>query len=95
MHSALFSTVWTLTADNASNNGTVIQHLNSQLHGHIDADMTQSLPESAGSASDLYQSYPDSPRSINRLLSLAHVLLLAVKNGLSICPIVHSTIGKL
>jgi hypothetical protein len=73
----------------------MIQYLNSQLHSRIDVHMAQSLPESAGSANDLSQSYPDSLRSIIRLRCLAHVLQLAVKDGLSACPIIHSTLGKL
>src|SRR5690349_21312063 len=91
MHGTLLQSVWAITADNASTNPAMVNSVNNKLQEAIDEHQAEVIPESANA--DLPNAYGIS-RHVFLWRCLAHVLQLAVKEGLKKCPPIDIAIGR-
>ena len=85
--------LWSITADNASTNTTMISELNDQflpdaIKNYEDEEIAASADEDNGNV------VTGSPRTVFQLRCIAHVLQLAVQNGLKSCPMLDNSIGR-
>ena len=78
MHPSLISSIWTITADNASNNSTMADALKELLPDAIMAALAESMSE-AGAEDDMITEDTTMVHNIFFLPCLAHTLQLAVK----------------
>ena len=90
MNPGLLVSVWAVTSDNASNNKSMITHLNTHLQREVDVH-AQRTSELTG-AND--QEIP-SARRVFQIPCIAHTLNLAVKQGFKAVPAIESVIGRL
>ncbi|GMF45185.1 unnamed protein product [Phytophthora fragariaefolia] len=86
MDVALLRSIWTITADNATNNMSMVAEMNNRLQRDIERLMQTNLDELAEPGSpSLTPQNTSSARTVVQLRTTAHVLQLAVKEGLESC----------
>ncbi|KAK1943138.1 putative AC transposase [Phytophthora citrophthora] len=92
MDGELLKSVWAITTDNASNNGTMVDTINNRLPNQLRQQMEINIASSA--AVETSAAINDTePLVVFQVHCMAHVLQLAVKAGLQKCPFVDSSIG--
>lgn len=94
MDGVLLSSLWAITSDNASNNSTMTAVINEKLQGAIDAHALDSMRASASEISTSPTPPPPIARRVFQVHCVAHVLQLAVKEGLKVVPSIHTSIGR-
>ena len=94
MHPILLQSVWAITADNASTNPAMVTSINNKLQGAIDEHEAELIPESATATQESLPVTYGVSRHVFLLRCLAHVLQLAVKEGIKQCPPVDIAIGR-
>jgi hypothetical protein len=85
MSQALLSSLWTITADNASSNTSMCDMLEVLVHTSIEEVMAQSMDEAADESSSAMIAGRLDSTELFLLPCLAHTLQLAVKQGLKDC----------
>jgi hypothetical protein len=100
MSPQLLSSLWSITADNASSNPAMVEHINSSaLKEAIESANEAAMPESAKDyiareddvlGIDMEEPHP----TVFLLRCFAHVIQLAVKDGLKCSPIIDAAIGR-
>ena len=96
MSPRLLTSLWAITADNASSNPAMVEQINGgMLQAAVDLAASVLLPLSA-SQEDPESTAPNDmaqPRDVFLLRCFAHVIQLAVKEGLKSCPALDTAIG--
>ncbi|KAE9277010.1 hypothetical protein PR003_g28901 [Phytophthora rubi] len=93
MDGSLLLSIWAITTDNAKNNTTMVESINRKLPNEVEEHMESRTPSSAAAMTmEPNQNIPE-PHKVFQVRCLAHVLQLAVKEGLNECSFVDSGIG--
>jgi galactitol-specific phosphotransferase system IIB component len=92
MDPILLSSLWAITADNASSNLTMVSHLHSTLQAAIDEQTTAA--EAASDSSPQNRDFTSIANSVFLVPCFAHTLQLAIKEGLKKCKTLDVAIGR-
>ena len=97
MDPVLLCSIWAVTADNASNNPTMIDYINSNLDQEVNKCMEESTADEASAAQS------DDPWTLSGgsdvqfvflIACFAHTIQLAIKEGLKQCKKLDAAIGR-
>ncbi|KAE8909028.1 hypothetical protein PF005_g3972 [Phytophthora fragariae] len=95
MDGALFATLWAITTGNAKNNNTMVRSIRAKLPDAIRDHLSDVIPPSAADMTSESGSAIEAPQNVFQVCCLAHVLQLAVKEGLTECSVVDTCIGTI
>jgi hypothetical protein len=94
MDPLLLQSVWAITADNASSNASMVNHINLTLPVLIDQCLEDAIADEAANDSRSFEFSPSSANEVFQLPCMAHTLQLAVKEGLKHCKQMDVAIGN-
>ncbi|KAE9340374.1 hypothetical protein PR003_g10524 [Phytophthora rubi] len=95
MDGALFATLWAITTDNAQNNKTMVRSFRPKLPDAVRDHLSDAIPPSAADMTSESGSAIEAPQNVFQVRCLAHVLQLAVKEGLTVRSFVDTCIGTI
>ena len=95
MSPQLLRSLWSITADNASSNPAMVEHINSSALQEAFESMTEATVSVANEEDveadvDMEKPYP----TVFLLRCFAHVIQLAVQEGLKCCSMIDAAIGR-
>ncbi|KAE9305341.1 hypothetical protein PR003_g21515 [Phytophthora rubi] len=95
MDGALIATLWAITTDNAKNSKAIFRSIRAKLPDAARDHLSDAIPPSAADMTSESGSAIEAPQNVFQVRCLAHVLQLAVKEGLTECSFVDTCIGTI
>lgn len=95
MDESLISKLWAITADNATNNGTMVRKINETLADEVFTNEQTTAASTTTGVHIAGEEGRSSQPKVIQVRCLAHVLQLAVREGMKACPLMDDSVGSI
>ena len=93
MDPKLLCSIWAITTDNASNNGTMLDYINLNLDSEIRDCIEEAVAADADADSDISCGFTNTSE-VFLVSCFAHTIQLAIKDGLANCRNLDAAVGR-